>query len=111
MDYELVLRRPIETAPFIGTYPVHVEVEDRFRIRRHSARLVANLRNDREAPRLPLWGFPLQLVAQSLLTRRIFGRKDLGKEVTCFVYLLDLNFSTPVERGALDILYPNFIHN
>src|SRR5712692_5154254 len=61
-----------------------------------------------DAPRLRLCGFPLQLVAPSLLARGVFGRKDLGREVICLVHLPDLDFSTPIERGALEPFYRLF---
>src|SRR5713101_7772726 len=61
-----------------------------------------------DTPRLRLCGFPLQLVAQILLARGVFGRKDLGREVKCLVHLADLDFSTPIERGALEPFYGLF---
>src|SRR5258708_2179436 len=46
--------------------------------------------------------FPLQFVAQSLLARRVFGRKDLGGEIRYLVHLPTLDSGPPVERRALE---------
>jgi hypothetical protein len=55
------LRRHIETAPFIGTYPVHADIEDHFPVRRHSGTIATNT------------GF---FKSDFASTRRFTGRRD-----------------------------------
>src|SRR6266852_176485 len=59
---------------------------------------------DRGAPRLRLRGLPLQLVAQLLLSRGVFGRKNLRREIGGLEHLanLDLGFAFKGVRAALD---------
>src|SRR5712691_2252155 len=97
------------TASTGGTQPLFIRRTKPCKIDKADALFFScGRREATDAPRLRLCGFPLQLVAQSLLARGVFGRKDLGRKVTYLVHLPDLDFSTPIERGALEPFYRLF---